>query len=120
MRVFFLFRNTFLINSSPYDSNAWFIYDSTNLIAVGINNAIIDKREHKKCPYFTIIDSWVFDDFILAGKAFVKALEILKTCESVNDNLCEKLASSLEPPTTVDEWFKVTWAPLFSVRNPAS
>ena len=41
---------------------------------------------------------------------FVKDLESLEeACVSVNNNLCWKL----EPPTTFDKRFKVTWEPFF-------
>ena len=58
----------------------------------------------------TILDSWVFDNFILADELFTKALWALETCLSVN-NLCQILVSSLEPPITFDERFKVTSVP---------
>ena len=34
---------------------------------------------------------WVFDGFILAQRPFSKALQILKTCVLLNNNLCGKL-----------------------------
>ena len=39
-----------------------------------------------------ILDSWVFDNFILASESFAKALQRLEICVSVNSNLCGKLA----------------------------
>ena len=39
---------------------------------------------------------------------FAKALRRLGTCLRVNDNLCGKLFSSIESPTTFDESFKIT------------
>ena len=43
-----------------------------------------------------ILESWVFDNFILADEPFAKALRIFENCMLVNNNLCGKLASSLE------------------------
>ena len=45
---------------------------------------------------------------ILADEPFVKALRIFETCVLVNDNLLEKLASSIDSSTAFDEIFKVT------------
>ena len=58
-------------------------------------------------------DKWVFRNFILADEPFAKALQLFKTCASVNDNLCGKLVSSLEFPNEFDERSKVTPAPFF-------
>ena len=57
----------------------------------------------------TILDSQIFENFILADELFAKALQILEICVWVNIKLCWKLASSLLPPTAFDESFKVTW-----------
>ena len=46
-------------------------------------------------PDYTILDNWVFENFILADEPFAKALQILETCVSVNNNLYEKLNLSL-------------------------
>ena len=64
------------------------------------------------CP---ILWSWVFDNFILAEKLFAKALRSFESCLLVNYNLCGKLFSSLESPTTFDEIFKVTSVPFFDL-----
>ena len=53
----------------------------------------------------TILDNWAFDSLILANKSFPNALWSFKTYVSVNNNLCGKLFSSLESPTTFDESF---------------
>ena len=66
----------------------------------------------RNSPNCAILDSWVYEIFLLADEPFAKALRILETCVSVNNNLCEKL-SSLESPTTFDESFQVTWVPFF-------
>ena len=48
-----------------------------------------------------------------AAKPFAKALCSPETCVLVNNNLCGKLVSLLELPTTVDERIKVTSVPYF-------
>ena len=55
--------------------------------------------------YCTILDNWAFDSLILANESFPNALWSFKTYVSVNNNLCGKLLSSLESPTTFDESF---------------
>ena len=60
-----------------------------------------------------ILFNWIFDNFILAEELFAKALRSFETCVLVNNNLCGKLFSSLEFPTTFDERFKVTLVPFF-------
>ena len=50
----------------------------------------------------------VFDNFVFNDERFTKALQIIETCVSVDNNLCGKLASSLESQTTFDERFKIT------------
>ena len=50
-------------------------------------------------------------NFTLAVELFTKVLESLATCLSVNDKLCQKLASPLESPITFDTRFKVTSVP---------
>ena len=42
------------------------------------------------CP---ILDSWVFNNFVLADQLFAKALWRLKSCVVVNNNLCGNLVS---------------------------
>ena len=51
---------------------------------------------------------------MLADEPFVKALQIFETCVSVNNNLFEKLVSSLEHPLKFDERRKVTSVPFFN------
>ena len=55
----------------------------------------------------------VFDNSILAEELFTKALQTFEICVLVNKNLCGKLFSSLESPTTFGESFKVTSVPFF-------
>ena len=50
-------------------------------------------------------------NFILVDEPYTKALEILKIHELVNNNLWEKLASSLERATTFGDRFKVPSVP---------
>ena len=56
----------------------------------------------------------VFDDFILADKLFAKDLQRLNTCYLVRDDLCGKLALSLELPPIFDDNRKVTSVLLFT------
>ena len=62
----------------------------------------------RKPSNYTILESWVFDNFVLADELFAKALQGLETYVSVDNNLRGKLVSSLELPITFDERFKVT------------
>ena len=99
----------FLLNSSLYYSNAGVINEFTDLTGMDISHTGIGKREGKS-PQNCI-------NFILPGKWFAKALRSLETCKSVNNNLCEKLTSSLESSATSDERFKVNWVPSFILQN---
>ena len=56
----------------------------------------------KNPPDSTILFNWVSESFMLTEKLFAKALESFETCVLVNNNLCGKLFSSLESPTTFD------------------
>ena len=61
-------------------------------------------------PNCIILDSRLFDNFVLTGEH--EPLQGLETCASNNNNFCGKLVwSSLELPITYDERFKVTSAP---------
>ena len=62
----------------------------------------------------SILCKGVFDDFVLADKFLVKDFLSLGTCVLVTNNLIEKLVSSLELPTKLDETFKVTSVPFFT------
>ena len=53
---------------------------------------------------------------MLAEELFAKALRCLKACTLVINDLCGKLISSLESPTTIDESLKVT-SVLFFIRD---
>ena len=52
---------------------------------------------------------------MLAHEPFEKASQSLKTSVLVNNNSCGKLFLSLESPTSIDESFKVTSVPFYSV-----
>ena len=73
----------------------------------------MSKSLPKNSPFCTILNNWVFGNFILAEELFVKALRSFGTCMLVNNNLWGKLFSSLESPTILDEIFKVTSVPFF-------
>ena len=56
-------------------------------------------KNPSNCP---ILSNWLFDNFMLADKLFAKASRSPKMCALVNNNLWEKLFSTLESPTTFD------------------
>ena len=58
-------------------------------------------------PNCIILNSSVFENFILADKPFAKALRIFETCVSVNLNLCRKLVSLLEFQIKFDKTLQV-------------
>ena len=64
-------------------------------------------------PGCIILDSWVFENFILADEPFAKVLGILETCVSVYNNLFGKFVVSLESQILLHERFKATWVPFF-------
>ena len=67
-------------------------------------------------PGYTILCNLDFDNFILAEELFRKALQRFETCVLINNNLCGKLFSSLESPTTFDEVFKVSLVEVFLLQ----
>ena len=71
------------------------------------------KGLHRNPPSYRILYNWIFDNFILAEELFTKAWQSFETCVLVNNNLCEKLVSSLESLKTFDKNFKVTPVPFF-------
>ena len=73
--------NTFLVKAEPVFSNG----------PRGLTKNSTD------CPFS---ESWVFDIVILADELFAKASRSLEACVLLNNNLCEKLVSSLELPIT--------------------
>ena len=75
--------------------------------------SVMTKKHTRNCSNCTILDSWVFDYFILANELFPNVLQRIKTFELVNnDNLCGRLLSSLESLITFDERFNVTSVPV--------
>ena len=68
----------------------------------------------RKFPNCTILNNWVFDNFILTNEQFAKDLQIFETCVLVYNNLSGKLVSLSEPPTTFDDRFQATWVPIFT------
>ena len=64
-------------------------------------------------PNCTIVDSWVFNNFVLHGEPLAKSLRGLKTCVAVTTNLWGELVSSLELPITFGEISNVILARLF-------
>ena len=57
----------------------------------------------KNPPDCPILCNWVFDNFYVSWRIFAKALQSVKACVLVNNNLCGKLFSSLESPITFDK-----------------
>ena len=62
-------------------------------------------------PNCTILDSWVFQSFILTDRPFSRDWQIFETCVLVNNNLWGKLVSSLDSQTAFEERFRVTSVP---------
>ena len=58
-------------------------------------------------PDCAILCNLVFDDFILADKPFGQALRNFQTGVLINNNLCGKLFSALESPTTFEQFSKL-------------
>ena len=66
----------------------------------------------RNLPDCTVLDSWVFDNFLLAHKLFAKVLQSFGTYLSVSNNLCRKLvSSSLDSPIIFDDNREVTPVP---------
>ena len=70
---------TFLGNLSV--SPIFFLPDLENMLLYRVKSSI-------NYPDCTILENWVFENFILADKPFAKALRIFEACVSVNNNLC--------------------------------
>ena len=86
--------------------NTFFIKSKT-FLSIGLRSLL------RKPPDSPILYNWVFDNFILDDELFAKTLQGLKTCVLFNNNLGEKLVSSLELAIIFDERFKVTSIPFF-------
>ena len=81
------------------------IFASSNAIKAVILNV------GKNPPDCAILDSWVFENFILVDEPFSKVRRSLETCVLVNDNLYRKSVWSLDSATTFYKRFKVAWVP---------
>ena len=68
----------------------------------------VPESQPKLSPDCSILDNWVFDNFILTDKQFEKALRRLESCLLLTNNFYGKLFSLLELSVTFDEKFKVT------------
>ena len=66
-------------------------------------------------PDCTILDSWVFDNYIFSDKIFAKALQSLENCVLINNNLYRKLVPSLESPIIFDGTFEVSSVTFFTL-----
>ena len=87
----------------------FYIFASFWMVSLLINQVL-------NFPYCPVLCNWVFENFILAEEPFAKVLRSFETWVLVNKNLCGKLMSSLESPTTFDESFKVNSVPfLFQI-----
>ena len=67
----------------------------------------------KNPPGCTILDSSVFEKFVLSDELFRKGLQSVETCLSIANTLCGKLVLSLVSSITDDESFKLTLVPCF-------
>ena len=95
----------FLLNSCiSFDAAAVNPEGSKTLLASGVSTFFIEVKPvfikgqrnlPKNCPKSTILDNWVFENFMLAVEAFAKTFRIFEICELVENNSCGKLASSL-------------------------
>ena len=65
----------------------------------------LQTKSSQKIVLIALLCNWVFDNFILAGELFAKALQSLGTCVLVSNNMCGKLFSSIESPRyKLNEW----------------
>ena len=87
--------------------NSWFLLEKLK------PNKVSGPAGFWDLPDYTILDKWIFDNFILAVKLFAKTLRNLKTSVSPNNSFRWKLVASSESPVTFDERFKVTSVPCF-------
>ena len=69
----------------------------------------VNKKEGKISPDLRQL-SW---KFYISWWTICKSFTNFETCVSVNDDLCEKLVSSLDFPVNSDERFTVTSVPFF-------
>ena len=110
IRTYFLWIAASVANSAVVNPNR-----KKTLLANGFNTFFIKGNlVYSNGPKILPKNSWlsyfmqpVFENFILADEPFPKALRIFETCVLVNNNLCRKLFSSLESPTTFNERLKL-------------
>ena len=102
--------------------DAWVIYWSgiKTLLATGLSTFFINgKLVFNNGPKvlsrnrLIILDSWIFDNLILADKLFVQFLRSSEASLPVSNNLCRKLVSLAELPIIFDNSFRVTLASFF-------
>ena len=113
---------SFLIAAFVADAAAVNPNGITRLLANGFSTFFIKDKsifnnvpesQPKLSPDCSILDNWVFDNFILTDEQFEKALRSLESCLLLTNNFYGKLFSLLELPVTLDEKFKVTSVSFF-------
>ena len=72
---------------------------------------MVQQATQTNTPNCTILDSWVFENFMSSEEPFAEGLRILEACLLVNNDLFWKLVSSLKLRSTFDVTFKVTQVP---------
>ena len=105
-------RIWFFSTCNLYFSGKWIRWWCYFLISV-TGRPNIPSEANRNYPNCTVLDNWIFSNFILADGSFAKALHMFETCVSVNNNLCGKQVSSLECPIKFDERIKATSVPFF-------
>ena len=65
----------------------YFAIEFTNDISPLAGRFNISRKSSINPPNCTILDNWVFENFILVDEPFAIALRIFETCVSVNKNL---------------------------------
>ena len=115
---FFLISKVFFIVGTKMslisNSSLFTFFDIFSINPAGFNKEDKIDKGPIRPPNCTVLDSRVYDNFILADEPFTTALHRFETCRSDNNNnLCRKSASSLESPITFDQKFRVTSVPAF-------
>ena len=111
-KVFFWISTSVTDDASAVDPNSIKTLWTNSLSSFFIKGKPVLKNGPRSLPRnhpdYTILDSWVFNNFILGNELFAKGLWNL----SISDNLYEKLVSSLESPITFDDSFSSTLLPM--------
>ena len=115
---FFLTSKVFFIAGTKMslisNSSLFTFFDIFYTNPAGFNKEDKIDKGPMRPPNCTVLDSRVYDNFILADELFARALQNLETCRSHdNNNLCRKSASSLESSITYYKKFRVTSVPAF-------